>query len=79
MSPRFARVVERDYNTNHVNPEAYDRSWVIATTKLLQRQHAAVVRKVKAMPRTFCTTAKGRRMEAISLRDLLGWLNERGR
>lgn len=64
MIPRFARVVEQLTYKGVITEEE--------ATNLLQREHAAVVRKVKAMKDNcnnpcHCCCA-----------DLLAWLHERG-
>ena len=70
MTPRFARVVERSGIAN----EPCVEKATMMTLKLLQREHAAVVRKVKAMHKK---THNQYYAEACA--DLLAWLNKRGR
>lgn len=82
MNTRFARVVEKASEYGF-SGDAFVVSQLEAR-KLLQREHAAVRRKVKAMP-TYDTAATSNGMQQIDggsyikVWDLLAWLDERGR
>lgn len=78
MTPRFARVVERVTIKQARDGMGPVVSREIART-LLQREHAAVVRKVKAMETIAQHITAQRGDELISRKDLLAWLDGRGR
>lgn len=84
---RFARAVEKEYQKWLRGPQ--EKGWLSIAEIHLQREHAAVVRKVKAMrnqgkKRTEYQSNREVRCAVISAYtlacdDLLAWLHERGR
>lgn len=78
MSTRFARVVEAFAEKERycIGSDILYREDVV---KLLQREHAAVRRKVRAMETIAQHITAQRGDELISRKDLLAWLDERGR
>ena len=76
MSTQFARVMDMEGWSSEIDARL--------ARGLIQREHAACVRKVKAMQRSYeADTRKGylpqKNGYLAACADLLAWLNERGR